>query len=550
MNLFVYLVYYFFLLFSVVGYGYCFTKLFTKEKKNNLGYLGLFGIFFLILISYFSHLFISHNLYFNSIILLFGLFNFLYYIFRNYQNEKKNIFLLFLLFFLLIPFIFVAKNHDDFPYYHFSYIHLLTNFEAFLGIGIFNHGFRTPSSIFYFSSLFFLPKINYQLIHIAPVFFVGFLNFIFLKKITKVIHEKKNIYILILSILSLCFINIFFARLAEHGTDRSAQILILLLIVELLQMINAKEINNNNKIDRILILITLAVSLKAFYLIYVIFFLVIFYFQKNKINFLFNLFKNKIFYLCSFLIFLLLMINVFNTGCLIYPMPISCIQSFSWSIPIEEVRHMNQWYQQWSKAGAGPNFRVENPEEYIKNFNWITNWFKMYFFNKVSDYLLALLFLTTIFILTLRTQINHIIEKRKFFIIYIFLIFLFIEWFFYHPALRYGGYHLIALLVFIPIAIYLENRMIINSSAVIKIKVFIVIIFSIFLIKNVTRINFEKKKYNYNFFSYPSYNLEFQNFDIFNTIKNIKACTVENNKCLKTNVFINNFYGFDILVRK
>ena len=33
-----------------------------------------------------------------------------------------------------------------------------------------------------------------------------------------------------------------------------------------------------------------------------------------------------------------------------------------------EVRELNDWYEQWSKAGAGPNFGVENPELYIKNF--------------------------------------------------------------------------------------------------------------------------------------------------------------------------------------
>ena len=34
--------------------------------------------------------------------------------------------------------------------------------------------------------------------------------------------------------LSILFINIFFYRIAEHGTDRSAQILIFLLFAEIL----------------------------------------------------------------------------------------------------------------------------------------------------------------------------------------------------------------------------------------------------------------------------------------------------------------------------
>ena len=51
---------------------------------------------------------------------------------------------------------------------------------------------------------------------------------------------------------------------------------------------------------------------------------------------------------------------------------------------------MSLWYEQWSKAGANPNYRVENPEIYVKNFNWLSNWIDSYFFNKVSDYLLSL----------------------------------------------------------------------------------------------------------------------------------------------------------------
>ena len=54
---------------------------------------------------------------------------------------------------------------------------------------------------------------------------------------------------------------------------------------------------------------------------------------------------------------------------------------------------MNDWYQQWSKAGAGPNYRVDDPENYIKGFNWGSNWFDKYFFNKVSDFLAGILFL-------------------------------------------------------------------------------------------------------------------------------------------------------------
>ena len=40
-------------------------------------------------------------------------------------------------------------NNDDFSYYHFQYTYYLTQDSFSFGVGQFNHGFRTPSSIFY-----------------------------------------------------------------------------------------------------------------------------------------------------------------------------------------------------------------------------------------------------------------------------------------------------------------------------------------------------------------------------------------------------------------
>ena len=84
-------------------------------------------------------------------------------------------------------------------------------------------------------------------------------------------------------------------------------------------------------------------------------------------------------------------INFSNSGCLVYPVYFTCFEHISWSIPIEQVKAMNLWYEQWSKAGATPNFRIDNPEQYIQKFNWVSNWIEKYFFNKVSDFVLGLL---------------------------------------------------------------------------------------------------------------------------------------------------------------
>ena len=79
-----------------------------------------------------------------------------------------------------------------------------------------------------------------------------------------------------------------------------------------------------------------------------------------------------------------------------YPISFTCFESLAWSIS-GNVNKMNDWYELWSKAGANPNHRVSNPEEYIIGFNWVNNWMNNYFFNKVSDFILGLLFILLIF---------------------------------------------------------------------------------------------------------------------------------------------------------
>ncbi len=535
MNVFFYFLFYFLLLFSIIGYGYLFKLFFLKKEKLNLGYCGIYGIFILTICSYLANFFISINLYFNSLILFIGLSFFIFFILKEFARSKINFFTLFFIFFIFFIFILTPKNHDDFPYYHFPYIHLLTISPVNLGIGVFNHGFRTHSSIFYFSSLFFLPIANYQLIHIASVFFIGFVNFIFLKKIFNLSKKKnENNYILYLSLLNLAFINIFFSRISEHGTDLSAQILILLIVTEILILINFNNKIHNYKFDRVYILIALAVSLKAFYLMYLLFLLVIFYYNKSKSEFILNLFKNKIIYFCLSLVALVLIINFINSGCIIYPISFTCNYNLIWTIHFEEVKLMNQWYELWSKAGAAPNFKVQNPSEYIHNFNWIKNWINTYFFNHVLDFLLGLSFLLlfSYFILKKNNKIyKKEVIKIKYFGIYLLIFFLFFEWFLKHPALRYGGYHLIALLFFLPFSYFLSQNIKLNRKIILRITFFILLIFIVFIYRNINRIYNQSLKYNYKPFLYSSFNKNFESYYVYDQINKIKLCYSKNVDC-------------------
>ena len=94
------------------------------------------------------------------------------------------------------------------------------------------------------------------------------------EKFTKIrLNKPNNLYLIFLSLFSIIFVNVFFYRLAEHGTDRSAMILIMVLVIETLYLINLKEVYEKDKILKLIILISIIFSLKTFYIIYCILFL-------------------------------------------------------------------------------------------------------------------------------------------------------------------------------------------------------------------------------------------------------------------------------------
>jgi len=526
---------YIFLSFSVIGYGNLFSNLIFK-KKLNYGFLGLLGIFILILYSYLSHFFYPHNALHNLIFMFLGFVSFFF-------NTKKNFFeilLTLLIFSILFISIIIFKTHDDFPYYHFGYSHYLTQSSLTIGIGMFNHGFRTPSAIFYLNSLFYLPLIKYYFFHLPAILILGYANIVFICNLKKN-FKKNNInlvsYFILLSIL---FINIFFYRIAEHGTDRSAQILLLVVVAELLAFILIGEIKNE-KLSKIFLLIALIVSFKAFYVLYVVLLIPIILILKKKLEikeFFLLLLKNRGLQFSLLMFVLILLTNFFNTGCLIYPVNQICFSNLDWSIPNSEIIRMKEWYQQWSKAGAGPDFRVDNPEIYIQSFNWVGHWIDEYFFNKVSDFLLGIITLMLIVGLTFHTK-KKIASRinNNILLLLLFLVMLFFEWFYNHPSLRYGGYTLIASIFFIIASIKFESFVIDKNKIKKKFIYLVAFSFLIFFCRNAVRINNEILQYNFNPLKNFSFRVTNHHYRIENGIneyiENYKNCKLRENNCKK-----------------
>ena len=228
---------------------------------------------------------------------------------------------------------------------------------------------------------------------------------------------------------------------------------------------------------------------------------------------------------------------------------------FSWSIPKLEVDEVTRWYEQWSKAGANPNFRVENPEIYIQKFNWFSNWIDSYFFTKVSDFLSGLLFLL-LFVFALFAPYKKIIlnNKRKVLFTLSLIGILFFEWLYNHPTLRYGGFCLIASFAFLSISLLIEKSGL--SLEKIKKRIFFLIILSlvVFFGRNTNRLFHEYKQYDYKPTQNIYYHIDDAHFNFQKTIEklilNFENCSRSKNACIDDKAFnIETFSGRYVLLK-
>ncbi len=528
----IFLIYILIISSSTIGYGFIFSKLINKEYlKLNIGYQGLFGFLFLVIISSISSFFFKHDYLHNLILQIIGLIAFVYYF---YSITKKDKLLFGLIFFLILISIYVYKNHDDFPYYHLTYALTLTENKFVIGLGNLGHGFRTFSSLFYFHSILYLPFIDQFLFHLGPFLILLFFNFIVVKKIFSYLYKKKEIsFILFFCLFSFSFVNIAFYRIAEHGTDRSPQIIIFLVFIILFEILFQNKDLRKKTIyfETFLILLVLASSLKALYYIYVAILPLIL----TKYFFKFKIYK-KINYKITIPILiglsLNLIINFLNTGCLLYPETKSCFNT-KWSIPVEEVSDMKIHYEWWAKAGGGPGYEHElGKKDYVKKFNWTQNWIDKHFFNKVSDTLLGIIFICILyFILFRRLSVkNRSKRENNYFYVYLIILIFALEWFFRHPAMRYGGYVLIAL----PIITFFASALDKYNFNYLKAKkltlILIMLVAVIFEIRNIIRLHKEINIYNYNLFNSPKFYNEEVKSNKFFEIDNLKIYRTENNK--------------------
>ena len=434
MNIFIFISYFYFFLFSLIGYSFAFAYIIRVNRKIiNNGLICFLGFFIITLFSYFSIFFFQHGFLHNSILHIFGIILFLLLIYKNILNINLilNILKISLLVFLGL---FISKTNEDFPYYHLPFTMILVENKIQFGIGNLNTAYNHISSLFFLNSTFYMPYIKHYAFNFINIYFLIFVNLYFFYEILekKINQISFNYYV---NLLFFILINVAFSRIAEYGTDLQGQFLAIILLIEIFKITNShnKFIKNDSFIV-LIILILYLITLKILFVVYLIFPLIIFYYSKSKLLLLKNNlnFLNLFFTFVFFLLFLIH--NFINSGCLIYGFKFLCFggNKIFWGVPLDEIIQRRIWIETWAKAGAAPNFRVENIEFYLSNFNWVSNWFKMHFLNKISDFILVLLTIVLITFFTFYSYngtINEKINKKndyKFYITYLVILILFL----------------------------------------------------------------------------------------------------------------------------
>lgn len=499
------------LLLSVVGYGLLFQFI-TFGSIKNLNdqrsiYVGFYGLFLITLISLITSLFLPHNYNHNILLHLIGILSF---IFLKVENKTEYLKIILLISIFVLSALLISKTHDDFPYYHLPFTRYLTEQKVIFGIGNLQHGFKLISSLFFLNSTFYLPLIEYFSFHFSLIFFLIFFNYFILKEI---VNKESHEVIKYLYLFAFIFFNLSFNRMGEYGTDKAGHLLIAILIIKIFEItcFNYKH----NRIDNLIFLIPLlgfCISLKTYFLPYLLLGFTVLLLDTKLLKSIKIIFISK-----SLAIFFLTLLTYFthhfiSTGCIVSPISFTCFgDHLEWARGSKHYNGLSIWLEQWAKAGAGPNFRVEDPLVYIEKFNWISRWFENYFSEKVVDQLMILIstFLLIFFLFKkLSFKNSYYTFNKKITFFYTIIIVIFLIWFTKHPTLRYGGYPIVFLIISIPVALFYQkitNRIFFEK----KLKFLVVLIILLFNIKNLDRINNEfKRNDTYKFDNFPFFAIE------------------------------------------
>ena len=447
--------YFFFI--NLCGLSFVFKKFFFKSKKIiNLDLI--YGFYLLLLLAIIGNFFIPLKFLFYPIVFL-GTVSFFFN--TKYFKLKFHYY-----FFIILGIFFISLSNGiaiDSLVYHLQIIQKFNTNSIIFGFSNLEGKFGTNNpwqlimSIFYFEN----SKINFiyyfNLIIFSILLYQGF------------ILKKKNFssLFLIFSIFYIFFYSTihpsgngtFLTLLGSPDTDIPAAFLCILSIYIFFD----GKINNLSKLP---------------------FFVLLCFFSKISYAALFIFLINPVFFskkniiLITIPLILWVLRNIFISGCIIYPLAISCLD-LEWA-NIEAVKTMHQIAVGHTRD-TGLKLNYMDPE-YIKNtFAWFYPWLVNYFFKNSLIQSVILCSVLAIFTYCITPKVNIEIVRKKIIFFFLFLIFSFFIWF-QGPDTRYILGILISMCAYFVSYVYICNHWLNQIS--VNFKLIFVVLFSLLVIKN------------------------------------------------------------------
>lgn len=465
-DFFLFTIYILLLFISILGYGLFSKKILNLSNLNNntnFGELGFFSLIILIPLAIVLNFIFGISKFVSLNIFVLGIIFFLHQI-KNIKNIKKIFYLLFLLI-ILLPYFILITHHDDFFYYHLPYLNVLRDSKIIFGLVNLNNVLAYPQNIWFnVFSLFRLPIIDYNGLQALN----GIFTFFFIIFCLETLLESKKYKIKLISFCYVIFILALFSRLKDHGAEIIPQFLMLIIFLYAFILIFNNEIIKENIIYKILIMFLISSILRLSSIILLPF--IIFILLINLRNFLNLLKKMSFIYLIIILISLILTKNIINSGCLVYPISITCFKQTQiiWSID-KEIPKINEnvilsytrgWMIYAKENIKDSNKFVFNPDsntlthkEYLEKgvSFWIKYWIKDPDINRILNiFLISLFIVAIIFVNNIKNfRFNLKGTKTKFeTLILLVLLTPIIFWLFFStPSTRYGGFAIFIALV-------------------------------------------------------------------------------------------------------
>ena len=381
----------FFTIFSLSGLGQILIRKFNKNFFESVFY-GFIVIAFLIT---FIHFFFKINSYLFFIIFLIG-FILGFKSFYSYKIKiKKDFIVYFSIFLFLIPIYISQKFHEDFGYYHLPYIINIINEKIIFGLANVNRAFVHNSIWINIQSIFYF-KENYNLVSL-PTFLIYSLIIIF--SINRVLIKKENNISCYFLIVSIFYLILKFTRISEFGNDIPSIIFSILSIYNFLRFYEEEQIEikkkvfyNNFAFALFAVLIkfsSIPILILSFYLFIVNYKIII----KDifKLHYIFIYLISSFFFLQQFI----------YTGCFIFPSSISCLD-VSWFDEnfLKDKYRLELINKSYFATAKG----ILSEEEYLKNFTWVSFWFKRNS-TGIFEHLLTMTLPLVLFLLFLKKEI-------------------------------------------------------------------------------------------------------------------------------------------------